>query len=142
MTDKPVEETQNSGSDTNMRHKICVTHFSCDCLQAEITHLRSELQAHRSTPLGSKINELIIERGDLREQVRVMRSALEYIRDARGKKCLEEGCTCLSDTAAIALQNKGGVEMDGDDGIECMEWMILKAREAYSDPVVKGAVDG
>lgn len=38
-------------------------------LQAQLAESRAELAEHKATPLGAKINELIIERGDLRAEV-------------------------------------------------------------------------
>lgn len=38
-------------------------------MMEEIATLKARLAEHEATPLGSKINELIVERGDLREQL-------------------------------------------------------------------------
>lgn len=43
----------------------------------QLAALTEELEAHRATSLGSKINELIVERGELREQSRALREAAE-----------------------------------------------------------------
>lgn len=60
----------------------------------------SGIKGIRECFLAGKLHE----RQNPSDEVRELIVALKFINEGRNKKCLLEGCTCLSDTAFFALQ--------------------------------------